>query len=148
MNRRKFLKQGCTACLSLTAASVFLSACTNTRYLSGELVRDGITVHKTDFLNGKTNGAYTSFIIIRNNALQFPICLFRVSDTEYNALWMKCSHQGAELQASGDVLQCPAHGSEFSNKGIAISGPANGNLRSFPVRVIGDEIFIDLRKQA
>jgi len=60
---------------------------------------------------------------------------------------MKCTHQGAELQASGDVLQCPAHGSEFNNKGLVKTGPADTNLRTFPVVVNNNELFIDLRKQ-
>ena len=61
---------------------------------------------------------------------------------------MKCAHQGAELQASGDVLQCPAHGSEFNNKGIVTNGPASTNLRTFTVTVTNNELFIDLRKQS
>jgi Rieske Fe-S protein len=61
---------------------------------------------------------------------------------------MKCAHQGAELQASGDYLQCPAHGSEFNNRGYVTSGPASTNLRTFPITVNEKEIFIDLRKQS
>ena len=90
--------------------------------------------------------AYRSFLIIRNEALQYPICVYRFSDTEYAALWMRCSHQGAELQASGDFLQCPAHGSEFNNKGKVTNGPADNNLRTFPVTVTTNELFIDLRR--
>ena len=48
---------------------------------------------------------------------------------------MQCTHQGAELQASGDMLQCPAHGSEFNNKGTVTNGPADTDLRTFPVTV-------------
>ena len=97
-------------------------------------------------LNKKGGTAYSSFIIVRNDALKFPICLYRFNDKEYSALWMKCTHQGAELQASGDVLQCSAHGSEFTNKGQVRNGPANESLRSFPVTVTNNELFIDLRK--
>ena len=94
----------------------------------------------------KGGTVYSSFIIVRNDALKFPICVYRFNDKEYSALWMKCTHQGAELQASGDVLQCPAHGSEFTNKGLVRNGPANESLRSFPVTVTNNELFIDLRK--
>ncbi|RYE02317.1 MAG: hypothetical protein EOP50_00315, partial [Sphingobacteriales bacterium] len=94
MNRRHFLKQGCTACLSFTVVGALLSSCTSTKYISGELNKDGLTVSKDDFrVKQKGGTAYSSFIIIRNDALQFPICLFRLSETEYSALWMKCSHQ-------------------------------------------------------
>jgi Rieske Fe-S protein len=149
MNRRNFIKNSCVACLSFSAVGAMLSSCTTTKYTTGKLEKDGLTVSKDEFkVKQKGGTAYSSFIIIRNDALQFPICIFRISDQEYSALWMKCSHQGAELQAAGDVLQCPAHGSEFSNRGVASGGPANGNLRSFPVRVSANDLFIDLRKQA
>jgi len=113
------------------------------------LGNNGVTISKDDFkVKQKGGTAYSSFIIVRNEALLYPICIYRLNDEQYSALWMKCTHQGAELQASGDVLQCTAHGSEFNNKGKVTNGPANNNLRTFPVVVSQDEIFIDLRKQS
>jgi Rieske Fe-S protein len=146
MNRRKFIKNSCTACLSGTALAVAISSCTSTRYISGSLGKDGLTVDANEFVakqNDKTT--YRSFIIVRNESLQFPICVYRFSDKEYSALWMRCTHQGAELQASGDYLHCTAHGSEFNNKGTVKTGPADRNLRNFPVTVSNNQLFIDLR---
>ena len=146
MNRRKFIKNSCTACLSATALVGVLSSCTSTRYISGTLGKDGLTVDANEFVtrqNGKT--AYRSFIIVRNETLQYPICVYRFNDNEYSALWMRCTHQGTELQASGDYLHCTAHGSEFNNKGTVKNGPADRNLRNFPVTVSNNQIFIDLR---
>jgi nitrite reductase/ring-hydroxylating ferredoxin subunit len=149
MDRRSFLKQSCTACLSVTAVSVLLTSCTATQYLPGTLSTDGLTLLKDDFkIKQKGSTAYSSFIIVRNDSLKYPICVFRKNDEEYSALWMQCTHQGAELLASGDVLQCAAHGSEFNNKGEVLTGPASNKLRSFPVTVNKNEIFIDLRKQS
>ena len=149
MHRRTFIKNSCTACLSFTALSTLVSSCVTTKYISGRLGKDGLTISKDEF-NVKQKGgtAYSSFIIVRNDALLFPICVYRFNDNEYTALWMQCTHQGNELQASGDVLQCPAHGSEFNNKGRVINGPAAAGLRSFPVIITNNELFIDLRKQS
>lgn len=147
MTRKDFIVNACTACLSATAISSLLSSCTTTRYISGNLSKDGLTVSKDEFkISQKGNTAYRSFIIVRNDALQYPICVYRFSDEQYSALWMRCTHQGTELQASGDVLQCPAHGSEFNNKGQVTNGPADNSLRTFPVTVTNNELFIDLRK--
>lgn len=149
MTRKDFIVNTCTACLSVTAVGSLLSSCGGTHYISGNIVTDGLTVNKSDFLiSGKTNRAYRSFIIVRNESLQYPVCIYRFSEHEYSALWMRCTHQGSELQASGDSLQCPAHGSEFNNRGAVVNGPADNNLRSFPVRVGEQDIFIDLRKQS
>src|SRR4030095_5906305 len=147
MNGKEFLVKSCTACVTGAGISSLFNSCTPTRYILGKLEKDGLRINKNDFrLSQKDNAAYRSFIIIRNDALQYPICVYRFSDEEYSALWMKCTHQGTELNASGDFLQCPAHGSEFNNKGQVTNGPANVNLRTFPVTVNGNELFIDLRK--
>ena len=148
MDRREFIKNSCTACLSLTVLSSLAVSCSATKYVSGVIVENGINVSKNDFAVKQKGGtAYSSFIIVRNEALQYPICIYRFNEDEYSALWMRCTHQGAELQASGDVLQCAAHGSEFNNRGMVRNGPAISNLRTFPVTVSQDQVFIDLRKK-
>jgi Ferredoxin subunits of nitrite reductase and ring-hydroxylating dioxygenases len=147
MNRRKFIQTSCTACLSAAVLGGVVSSCKSTKYISGKLATDGLYLSSDEFkFNSKENGSFRSFIVVRNEALQYPICVYRVNDSEYHALWMQCTHQGAELQVSGNLLHCPAHGSEFSNKGMITAGPADKNLRTFPVTVMNNELFIDLRK--
>ena len=148
MNRRDFLVNTCGACLGVAGLSAATVACQSTRYLTGTLNRDGITVNKNEFKTkkqGKTD--YRAFLIIRNDALLYPICVYRFAEDNYSALWMRCTHQGTELQASCDFLQCPAHGSEFNNRGKMTNGPADEDLKNFPVFVNKDELFIDLRKK-
>ena len=145
MNRRHFIKNSCVACMGAVAASGFLSACTTTRFVPGKIEKDGISVDPQEFAL-KEKGKYRSYIVIRNDSLLFPICLYRLSETDYSALWMQCSHQGAELNVSGDKLQCPAHGSEYNNRGNVTNGPADRDIRSFPVSLIDNQVFIDLRK--
>ena len=147
INRKDFIINSCAVCLSATALSGLLSSCRSTQYISGKLNNDGIIVDVNEFkVSRKDKITYRSFIIVRNESLQYPICVYRFSENEYSALWMRCTHQGTELQASGDYLQCTAHGSEFSNKGKVTSGPADKDLRTFPVTINKSELFIDLRK--
>ena len=146
MDRRDFIKNSCTACLSTTVIGTVISSCATTRYISGTLGKDGLFVDVNEFVtkqNSRT--AYRSFIVVRNDALQYPVCIYRFNDNEYSALWMRCTHQGTELQASGDRLQCTAHGSEFDNNGAVKTGPADKSLRSFPVTLANDQLFIDMR---
>lgn len=146
MDRRKFLRNSCSVCLSATLFASITSGCSSTRYITGLLGKDGLTIDPKEFLN-KENGkaAFRSFIVVRNDALQYPICVYRFDENNYSALWMSCTHQGTELQASGDRLQCPAHGSEFDNKGFVKTGPADKSLRSFPITITNNQLFIDLR---
>lgn len=144
MDRRKFIRHSCAACLAGSTLAAVISSCSPTRYAGGKLGKDGIHIDINEFKE-KGNERFRLFIVVRNQALQFPIYVYRFSATEYSALWMQCSHQGAELQASGERLQCSAHGSEFDNKGTVKTGPASRNLRNFPVSVEGNQLFIDLR---
>ena len=147
MNRRKFLQTSCTACLPAAMVAGFVSSCKSTKYISGKLGNDGLYLSRDEFrIDKKDSENFRPFIVVRNEALQYPICVYRISDSEFHALWMQCTHQGTELQVSGNLLHCPAHGSEFSNKGKITSGPADKDLRTFPVTVTQNELFIDLRK--
>ncbi len=147
MDRKKFIKQGCIACFSMATLGSLVAACGPARFTTGKLIKDGLLLDIAAFTvvkNGVTG--YIPYVIVRNEALQYPVCVYRFSETEYSALWMQCTHQGAELQVSGDQLHCPAHGSEFNNKGIVKNGPAGKDLKTFPVSLNKNELFIDLRK--
>lgn len=146
MNRRTFTKT-CAMCLGSAAiAPVLLSGCRSTHYASGTMESSGLSLLKSEFIYLKKEvQSFRQYIIVRNDALEYPIYLYRFSDTDYSAVLMKCTHQGAELNDAGDQLHCPSHGSEFTNKGVVTQGPAETNLRSFRVSVVNEKIYIDLR---
>ncbi len=148
MKRRSFIATGCSVCLGAVGLTALLPACSTTRYIPGKLNKDGLLIETDDFkINQKGKESYRSYIIVRNEELQFPICIYRFSEEDYSALWMECAHQGAEVQVAGTHLQCPAHGSEYNNRGKVTNGPAETGLRTFPVSVSNNQLFIDLRKK-
>lgn len=149
MKRREFISGSCTACLSLASLTTLITGCMSSKYIPGTLNKDGLIINTDDFKllrNGKI--IYHPYIIVRNEALLFPICIYRFSNEDYTALWMQCAHQGAEVQVAGTHLQCPAHGSEYDNRGRVTNGPATAGLRTFPLTISNAELFIDLRKQS
>lgn len=144
MKRREFIRAGCGACLG----GMLLSSCNTTKFVAGTANDNGILVALSEFLTSSAGeNKYRQYLIVRNEILRFPICVYRLSETKYSALWMECTHQGAEVQIAGDHLVCPAHGSEFNNTGNVTGGPASNPLRQFPVTLQEDQIFIDLRKK-
>lgn len=146
MNRKDFLKTCGFGCLATITGISLLQSCSSSQVLSKEIKGSDILLPIADFettSNGKTE--YKKYLIIQNEILQFPICVYRFNETEYKALLMKCTHQGAELQVYGDKLQCAAHGSEFSNVGTVESGPANTDLRNFPIIIENNILKISLK---
>ena len=146
MDRKTFIKNGCIACLGIAAGIPVLQGCAGTRYAASSLTDNGILLPLAEFQTRQHTRR--SYVVLQHDELQHPICVYRIDAAKYTALLMSCSHQGAELQASGDQLTCPAHGSEFDKYGNATQLPATAPLRTFPVSVINDQLFIDLRANA
>jgi Rieske Fe-S protein len=148
MKRRDFLIDTCTACIAITGIASLMPSCKPVQFVAGKLNNDGLLLDVNDFkIKDQGNAAYRLYVVVRNEQLKFPVCVYRFSESDYSALWMECAHQGAEVNVAGSYLQCPAHGSEYDNRGRVTNGPAETNLRTFPVTVNNNELFIDLRKK-
>lgn len=134
--------------MGMAMALPLLQSCAGLKYATGTLNDNGMLLPLAEFdIKGKDANTHRPYVIARHDDLKYPICVYRLTDNSYSALLMSCSHQGAELQVSGDRLTCPAHGSEFDKKGQVLQSPASEPLRSFPVTIQGNQLFIDLRKQ-
>lgn len=76
-----------------------------------------------------------------------PIAVYRVGGRFY-ATDDRCTHAGASLSegiVDGDVIECPLHGGAFRiATGEPTDPPCTIPLETFPVRVDGDEVFLDL----
>jgi naphthalene 1,2-dioxygenase system ferredoxin subunit len=81
------------------------------------------------------------------NADGREIAVFDV-DGELFATDNICTHAHAFLSdgwLDGDVIECPLHAGRFEVKtGKALGPPVECDLRTYPVRVVGDEIQVRL----
>jgi Rieske Fe-S protein len=141
MNRKEFMLK-CGLCM--VGMPEWLSGCAGTKYLAVPIEGDSLVVPSTSFTMQDKPDQYLKYLVVHNDQLEYPICVYRFSENNYKALLMRCTHQGTELQVFGDRLQCPAHGSEFTNTGAVQNGPADTPLRTFNVSVLTDAIKIKL----
>lgn len=147
MDRKEFLKTCGIACLGGTAAiSTLLQSCASSyHYTHGEIDQSNLKVLKSEFTqNSKGQAVARKYILVKHDKLNYPIYLYKISEEQYSALWMECTHQGAELSSQGEYLTCPAHGSEFDKLGNVTQGPAQKNLRQFKTSTDTQYIYIQL----
>lgn len=75
------------------------------------------------------------------------IALFNVDGNIY-ATDNSCTHAGASLTdgfLDGDVIECPLHGGRFEVKtGKGLGPPIPCDLKVYPVRVVGNDVQINL----
>lgn len=146
MNRKEFIKSCGMACLGATTSGLLLQGCAGSKMVTSQLSGENLMVPLDAFEEVSNNAkSFRKYIVVHNARLQFPICLYRFAEDDFAALYMRCTHQGAELTAYGDKMVCSAHGSEFDNKGNVQNGPADKSLRSFPVSIENKQIKISLK---
>jgi nitrite reductase/ring-hydroxylating ferredoxin subunit len=85
--------------------------------------------------------------VIRVEAQGKRLALFNL-DGSFYATDEICTHAYASL-ADGfildDTVECPLHGAAFSIKtGEALSAPATEPLKTYPVRLDGDDILVSI----
>ena len=140
--RRDFIKKtaGASAflCCGMAGASL-LQSCGSVKQITAEIKDRSIRVSKTEFTDN-------TYVVVLNMALPAPIYLHKVSEEEYTAFLMLCTHNDCELEATAKMLVCPCHGSEFDLKGEVTEGPAEKPLMEFDVVVSENEIKIDLNR--
>jgi naphthalene 1,2-dioxygenase system ferredoxin subunit len=77
-----------------------------------------------------------------------PIALYNVEGEIY-ATDNVCSHAFAFLSdgwLDGDVIECPLHAGRFEVRtGKGLGPPIPCDIRTFPVRVVGDEVQVQLK---
>jgi Rieske Fe-S protein len=145
MDRKEFIKTCGISCIGVLGGLSLLESCAGTKYISADISGSALLVPLSAFEeSGKAEKTFRKYVIAQNNQLEYPICVFRFSESEYSAVLMRCTHQGTELQVFGDRLQCPAHGSEFTSTGAVQNGPADKGLRRFLIEKENDTLKIDL----
>jgi Rieske Fe-S protein len=138
--RREFLKDTCTACLGTTFLGFTFSQLTSCSPLP---------VYKTD-LSKKivhvplSNFVESNLLILRDLQVPFDILLVKKSEQEYNAIYMKCSHQENPVTATPNGLYCSSHGSSFDLDGNVTKEPALTPLKKFKTQILDNQISIDL----
>jgi Rieske Fe-S protein len=141
-NRREFLKQSCGLCLGivgLTALTTQLSSCAP------------MPIYKGEYTNGLISVPFSSFtetnkvVIVKNNQLDWDIVLVKISETEYEALQMKCTHQDNPLTATQTGMFCSAHGSVFDLKGNVTKEPALRPLKKYATTIRDTNVEINLK---
>ena len=74
--------------------------------------------------------------------------IYRSPHDRYFATDGLCTHEHVHLEdglVMEDVIECPKHNGRFNYKtGQALGAPACINLKTYPVKVEGSSVFIDV----
>jgi nitrite reductase/ring-hydroxylating ferredoxin subunit len=141
MDRRKFVKQSCTACLAVSAGMMItsLSSCATLPTYKAAIADHKVAVPLDLFAN-------SNFQLIQPKGMYYNIGLRKEADGTYTALLLRCTHADNQLVASanGTGYTCNLHGSKFNQEGQVTNGPADRALKKYPTQVESNQIIINI----
>ncbi len=139
--RRKFIQEGCKACLLLGAGFLIseLTACgPASQILRLPISGDTIHVPLAEF-------AKQPMLIVRPEGWVYDIAVRKSDAGLYEALFLQCTHQKNQVIPEGNGFLCPLHGSRYNIDGQVKKGPAELSLRKFPVQEASGDLIIQLK---
>jgi cytochrome b6-f complex iron-sulfur subunit len=143
MKRRKFIKSCCYSTIGITLAGSILQSCGSIYYASVSRNANRLVIAKSEFWElKKDKKVYRSFVLIKTEDSEFPICIYNIKEDSYVASLLKCTHRGCELNVGGGIYSCPCHGSEFSVQGDVLEGPAEDKLKTFKIETDNENIYL------
>lgn len=143
MERRKFIKNCCYTAIGLPVLATVLESCGSIYYASTIRKESQIVLAKSEFIKGDSQSS-RSFVLIKDKASEFSICIYKSDSNHYVASLLECTHQSCELNVGGGVYSCPCHGSEFTMTGKLLEGPAETDLKTFKIDTDNENIYINL----
>ncbi len=141
IDRRQFIKRSCTACFGAAASGLLFSQLSS--------CAPAFPVFKTKFDKGLVQVPVSSFetsnlVIVRDLQIDFDVLLVKKSADDYNAIYMKCSHQANPVTATATGLFCPSHGSSFDLDGNVRTEPATAPLQKFKTELKDNVVTITI----
>jgi Rieske Fe-S protein len=128
ISRREFIKKsavgiivGGTVLSSLDIAKI----AAETRL--GKIFRNGndVVVNLKDAKNSPLAKVGGSIFLDDDNML------IRISQTQFAAVNLICTHKGCTVEIDGNKFVCPCHGSEYALDGKVTEGPAKKDLKKY-----------------
>ncbi len=145
MDRLKFIKNCCYTAIGVPLGAAVLQSCESIYYASSSKSNNKLVVARSEFWKEK-NGKKTnrSFVLVKPETSDFPICINKIDNETYVASLMKCTHRSCELNVGGGIYSCPCHGSEFSITGKVLEGPAETDLKTYPIKLDANNLYVTL----
>lgn len=135
--RREFIRDTCAACLGSAFLGVTISSCSPLPIFKASFNQHSVAVPLDSF-------AKSNLVLVRDNKIEYDILAVKKSETEYLALYLKCTHRSNPVTVTKSGLYCPTHGSRFDLDGNVTKEPAQRPLQRFATTIEAEHLMINL----
>jgi Rieske Fe-S protein len=141
MKRRSFIKRSCLVCAGLAAGTsvlTLLEGCATAK------IQKVSVVNKVISIDAALCNELQKVLVLRSDDLEYDVLLYYVSNANYSAVLLKCTHYDNPVFVNNKEVFCPSHGSKFDYTGKVLTEPATQSLKSFKVKLDNQTIKINI----
>ena len=141
MKRRSFIKHSCMVCAGMAAGASVLTlfeGCATAKILKVNVVNKVINVDAT------LCNELQKTLVLRTDDLEYDVLLYYLSNANYSAVLLKCTHYDNPVFVNNKEVFCPSHGSKFDYTGKVLTEPATQALKTFKVNLDNQTIKINI----
>jgi Rieske Fe-S protein len=141
MKRRSFIKRSCLVCAGLAAGTsvlTLLEGCATAK------IQKVSVVNKVISIDAALCNELQKVLVLRTDDLEYDVLLYYVSNANYSAVLLKCTHYDNPVFVNNKEVFCPSHGSKFDYTGKVLTEPATQSLKSFKVKLDNQTIKINI----
>ena len=141
MKRRFFIKRSCLVCAGLAAGTsvlTLLEGCATAK------IQKVSVVNKVISIDAALCNELQKVLVLRTDDLEYDVLLYYVSNANYSAVLLKCTHYDNPVFVNNKEVFCPSHGSKFDYTGKVLTEPATQSLKSFKVKLDNQTIKINI----
>lgn len=141
MKRRSFIKRSCLVCAGLVAGTsvlTLLEGCATAK------IQKVSVVNKVISIDAALCNELQKVLVLRTDDLEYDVLLYYVSNANYSAVLLKCTHYDNPVFVNNKEVFCPSHGSKFDYTGKVLTEPATQSLKSFKVKLDNQTIKINI----
>lgn len=141
MKRRSFIKRSCLVCAGLAAGTsvlTLLEGCATAK------IQKVSVVNKVISIDAALCNELQKVLVLRTDDLEYDVLLYYVSNANYSAVLLKCTHYDNPVFVNNKEVFCPSHGSKFDFTGKVLTEPATQSLKSFKVKLDNQTIKINI----
>ena len=84
-------------------------------------------------------------LVLRTDDLEYDVLLYYVSNANYSAVLLKCTHYDNPVFVNNKEVFCPSHGSKFDYTGKVLTEPATQSLKAFKTSFVNNTISIQIQ---
>lgn len=98
------MKKCCWTTAVFLIVGLVMTNCTGIYYATASAADNQLILAKSEFIIDLEKNKKRTYVLVKSEKLDFPICVYQISDNQYASSLPKCAHRGVSLMLAEEYI--------------------------------------------